>query len=85
MILINTLRARGVEVEIHWIPAHIDISGNEAADVAVKQATGWRQKRVSRGNKIIEYDINRSSKKAAYIKSLRSALKTVIAKDTHQQ
>lgn len=37
---INTLRERGIEVVLQWIPAHVGIVGNELADVAAKQATG---------------------------------------------
>lgn len=79
---INHLRSRGIEVELHWIPAHRGIPGNDLVDIAAKQATGWRQKK--RRGKLIEYDTNKPSTKAPIIKTLRNALKTVITKDTHK-
>jgi ribonuclease HI len=48
----DELRSQSVQVTIHWIPAHQGIEGNERADRAAKEATGWRLVRNSRGRQI---------------------------------
>jgi hypothetical protein len=40
---IQDLQDRGRPVRVRWVPAHVGIPGNEAADIAAKEATGWRE------------------------------------------
>jgi len=82
--LVNMLRKKGIEMELRWVPAHIGIKGNEMADVAAKQATGWKQKKNRRG-KMVEYDTIQAAKPAALAHHLRSARKMVLSKDAQQQ
>jgi ribonuclease HI len=37
------LQDKGHLVIVRWIPAHVGIPGNEVADQAAKEATGWRE------------------------------------------
>ena len=39
---VESLQEKGHVVIVRWIPSHEGIEGNEAADIAAKEATGWR-------------------------------------------
>ena len=72
---INILRTWNIETEIQWIPAHIGVDGNELADVAAKQATGWRLKEKSR-RRFEEVDTKWTAPYDSRIPIMKSAMKT---------
>ena len=58
----DTLRTQGKLVSFHWIPSHKDIKGNEDADIAAKEATGWRRAK-RRNGKWKEWDSGHTAEK----------------------
>jgi ribonuclease HI len=40
---LQTAQMLGIQAAIHWVPSHVDIDGNEQADILAKMATGWRE------------------------------------------
>lgn len=41
---------KGVLIDIHWIPAHVGVAGNEKVDILAKRAAGWREKPANKGS-----------------------------------
>ena len=81
---IDCIRQRGSTVEIHWVPAHISLRGNEAADKSAKEATGWRLKKLRRGG-VREEDTSSTAAKAQWVKELLSAKKTQATKNAMRE
>lgn len=52
---LDTLNTQGRAVFFHWIHSHKDIKGNKDADIAAKEATGWRKAK-RRNGKWKEWD-----------------------------
>lgn len=65
-MLLLKLTHLGIQVEFCWIPSHVGIEGNEAADKLAKRALG-------NNNEVIEVNIGRTEAKS-FIQ--RSILKT---------
>jgi ribonuclease HI len=65
---IEKLKKRGFDVQIHWIPAHTGVAGNEAADRVAKEATGWRK--IRRGSRRVEMNtMNTATRAHGYVQT----------------
>lgn len=47
--LVDGLQQKEFTVELHGLPAHIEIRGNESAERAAKEATKWRLRKIRWG------------------------------------
>lgn len=81
--LIDMLRSHGIDVELHWIPAHIGIDGNENADRKAKEATGWRERK-EHGRKV-EVDTDETAEKSVIQARMISTVRTAINTYAHEQ
>jgi ribonuclease HI len=57
------------KISLRWIPAHRGIPGNERADIAAKEATGWRRVRQT-NSRIKEIDTSQTAPKPWRLKHL---------------
>lgn len=76
---IEKLREEGYIIELHWVSAHMGIAGNETADKAAKEATGWRVKRTRRGG-TRELDTSSTAAQTPLLKELASAKAAILRK-----
>ena len=74
---INTLRSLGVTIELHWIPTHINIDGNEWVDNEAKKVIGWREKEVH-DKKTAGVNTNKTTQRSVIQTRIISTVKTVI-------
>jgi ribonuclease HI len=70
---VEDLYSKGKTIVIKWIPAHKGVLGNEAADKAAKEATGWRENG-TRGPR---------SEEPEELYSLKTTLNTWIHREAH--
>jgi ribonuclease HI len=76
--LIDCLQAtKRIQVEVRWVPAHTGILGNEIADIAAKEAAGWRAyEQMCAGNRAVP---------PARLYPLRTTLKTWIKQEAQKE
>lgn len=80
---LDTLRAQGKPVVFHWIPSHKDVKGNEEAEIAAKEATGWRGVK-RRNGKWREWDWGYTSKEQKRGRS-RATINLALEQNTLKQ
>ena len=83
MLHLDTLQAQGRQAQFHWIPSHKDIKGNEEADIAAKEATGWRRAKRKNG-KWREWDSGYISEEQKLGRS-RTTIRLALEQNTLEQ
>ncbi len=73
--VIRLLRSKNIQIELHWVPAHSGVDGNEKGDKAAQESTGWKLKK-HRNNRFVEEDTHRTAPKV-FIPLLKAAIKEV--------
>jgi ribonuclease HI len=81
---LNELQLCGKRIDLHWIPAHQGIEGNEAADKGAKEATGWRRVR-GRNGRMKEIDTSITAPTPARLECLHAAAHQTIWKSIRQE
>ncbi len=51
---------RGIDTELHWVPAYLRITGNEKNDIAAKKLTGWRTQ-TKRNSQKVKIDTDKTA------------------------
>ena len=80
---LDSLRTQGKTVYLHWIPSHRNIKGNEEADTAAKEATGWRRAKRKNG-KWKEWDSGYTSEEQKLGRS-RATVKLALERKASEQ
>ena len=76
---IELLQHQKISIELHWIPAHKTLEGNEAADRAAKSATRWPLKH-KRNGRTIELDTGITAAKANNVPVQKAPVHTTLAR-----
>ncbi|KAF4248432.1 hypothetical protein CNMCM8980_005985 [Aspergillus fumigatiaffinis] len=84
LLALERARQHKLIIRFRWIPSHRGIDGNEQADIAAKEATGWRQIRTRRDRRT-EVMTNDTAPRPAHQRLLQTAMKSWIRETVNVQ